>query len=60
MKVIDKQELIKVTLPAMDKELTFQEASFFSFFSTKGSPSLICNLPGLIGTPKYFKEKLPI
>ena len=39
MKELDKLELMKVVPPAMDKELPFQVASFFLFFSIKGFQS---------------------
>jgi len=39
MKELDKLELMRVVLPAMDKELPFQVAGFFLFFSIKGFQS---------------------
>ena len=59
-KELDRLESIRVALPAMDKDLPFQVANFFSFFSSRCIQSLTCNLPGLTGTPKYLIGKVPI
>ena len=59
IKVLERLELISVSLPAMDKELPFHVDSFFRFFSCKGTQSLICNLPGPTGTSRYLIANKP-
>ena len=57
---LERLELMRVVLSAMDKDFPFQAASFFSFFSSRRIQSLTCILPGLTGTPRYLMEKVPI
>jgi hypothetical protein len=53
-------DLIRVDLPAMDIEPPFQTANLFLLFSSRGKKSMMCNLLGLTGTPKYLIGKLLI
>jgi len=56
IKELDKLELINIILPAMDKELPFQAASFPHFFSSKGSQTLAFSLLGMTVTPSTLWE----
>jgi hypothetical protein len=52
---LTKLELIKVVLPAMDKEFPCQTSNFLADFSSIFAQSTTCSLLGAIGTPKYLK-----
>ena len=60
MKVLVRLELIIVAPASYGQgDAPPNSEFFFSFFSCKGIQSLMCNLEGLTGTPRYLMGNSP-
>jgi len=55
-----KQELIRVSLPTIDRELPANHLIFSYIFSSSFNQSITCSLAPETGTPKYLIGQTPV
>ena len=58
--ILDRQDLSKVSLPALESSLPFHPAILLTSLSTTGWMSSLLSLVKWRGTPKYFTGKEPM